>query len=156
MPSCNILGYASLLLSFRAGRGGISRCFSPINRISEDEGLAFLDTYYVTGKYTGSYFETIGAAQRMEKQFTGSDLYTLCTLSVDVPVAAGISILNDDDSTFNGLFGDIRNISIGSLSDTEFVTSLGQTQKHSSFGTGCAVTAMDSLNGGLGRPGQAI
>ena len=97
-----------------------------VHRISDAEGSEFLRAYYRPGGYTGAHFETIGAALGAQDQFTAADLYSVSTLSVDVPAQAGIAILGDEASTFNGLLQQIPNVALSSLSEDEFDEHLGR------------------------------
>lgn len=100
-----------------------------VHRVSEADGSAFLKEYYTDGYYTGSHFETIGAQAGTEDVFTAADLYSVSTLSVDVPAQAGIAILGTEASAFNGLLEQIPNLAIGSLSEPEFEKHLGPESK---------------------------
>lgn len=96
-----------------------------VHRISEAEGATFLKEYYTDGNYTGSHFESIGAQAGTEHVFTAADLYSVLTLSVDVPAQAGIAILGQEASAFNELLEQIPNVAIGALSESEFEERLG-------------------------------
>ena len=102
-----------------------------IHRVSDDEGVNYLKRYYLAdaGYFTGSEFERIGAAYGVEKRFTAADLYSVETLAVRVPARAGIAILGEESSAFNGLLEQIPNIAIGSLSESEFEKHLGLESK---------------------------
>lgn len=100
-----------------------------VQQVSDSEAAAFLTEYYVTRDYTGSHFESIGAKAGAENVFTAADLYSVSTLSVQVPARAGIAILGDEGSEFNGLLKQVPNIAIGSLSESEFEEYLGLESK---------------------------
>jgi hypothetical protein len=100
-----------------------------IQRVSDGDAVAFLTEYYVTRDYTGSHFETIGAKAGTENVFTAADLYSVSTLSVQVPPRAGIAILGEEAPEFNGLLKHVPNVAIGSLSESEFEKHLGLESK---------------------------
>ena len=105
--------------------------FNAIQRVSDDEGADYLKTYYLaeSGFYTGSEFERIGAELGVENSFTGADLYSVETLAVRVPARAGIAILGEESSAFNGVLEQIPTVAIGSLSESEFEKHLGLESK---------------------------
>lgn len=102
-----------------------------IQRVSVDEGVEYLRKYYFAeaGYYTGSEFERIGVEPGFENKFTAADLYSVETLAVRVPARAGIAILGEESSAFNGLLEQIPNVAIGSLSESEFEKHLGLESK---------------------------
>lgn len=102
-----------------------------IQRVSDREAIDYLSRYYLSeaGFYTGSEFERIGAEPGRENAFTAADLYSVATLAVDVPARAGIAILGEESSDFNGLLEQIPNVAIGSLSESEFEKHLGMDSK---------------------------
>lgn len=102
-----------------------------IHRVSNDEGVGYLKRYYFAEveSYTGSEFERIGAEPDVENTFTAADLYSVETLAVRVPARAGIAILGEESSAFNGLLEQIPNEAIGSLSESEFEEHLGLESK---------------------------
>lgn len=101
-----------------------------IHEVNEDAGIAYLREYYVTKKFTGSYFESLGARSGFDDSITGADLYALSTLDIKVPVRAGISILEEESTTFNGPLKAIpKELTIGSLSESEFEQHLGAESK---------------------------
>lgn len=102
-----------------------------IQRVSDDEGVDYLRKYYLSdaGFYTGSEFERIGAELGVENSFTGADLYSVETLAVRVPACAGIAILGEESSAFNGVLEQIPTVAIGSLSESGFEKHLGLESK---------------------------
>ena len=99
------------------------------HRVSDSEAAAFLTEYYVTRDYTGSHFESIGSKAGTENVFTAADLYSVSTLSVQVPPRAGIGILGEEAPDFSQLLKQIPNVAIGSLSESEFEAYLGLESK---------------------------
>lgn len=80
----------------------------------------------MTSKFTGSYFESLGAQDGTDSFITGADLYALSTLDIEVPVRAGISILENESAVFNDLLKAIpSDRRTGSLSASEFEQYLG-------------------------------
>lgn len=100
-----------------------------IHRVSDGEAAAFLSDYFVERDYTGSHFESIGAQAGTEDVFTAADLYSVSTLSVEVPPRAGIAMLGDEAPEFNGLLEQVPNVAIGALSESEFEKHLGLDSK---------------------------
>lgn len=101
-----------------------------IHEVTEKVGIAYLREYYVTGKFSGSYFESLGAQEGADDAITGADLYALSTLDINVPVRAAMSILEDEFAMFNGLLKAIpKDRTIGSLSTSEFEQHLGAESK---------------------------
>ena len=102
-----------------------------IHRVSDGEGVEYLKTYYLAeaGFYTGSEFERIGAESGVENRFTAADLYSVQTLAVRVPARAGVAILGEESSDFNGVLGQIPNVALGTLSESEFKKHLGLESK---------------------------
>lgn len=100
-----------------------------VRLVSDSDAAAFLTEYYVSRDYTGSHFESIGAKAGTENVFTAADLYSVSTLSVQVPPRAGIEILGEEGSEFNGLLKQVPNVAIGSLSESEFAEYLGLESK---------------------------
>lgn len=98
-----------------------------IHHVDEDEGLKYLKKYYLSDAefFTGSQFEQIGAEPGTENKFTVADLYSVATLAVNVPARAGLAILGNEAETFNGLLGEIPDVEIRSLTESEFETHLG-------------------------------
>ena len=97
-----------------------------IHDVTDEASTAYLREYYVTGQYTGSYFESLGAQDGTDNRITGADLYALSTLDIKVPVFAGISILENEPAIFNDLLKAIPNDRrLGSLSASEFEQYLG-------------------------------
>lgn len=100
-----------------------------VHRVSEADGSAFLKKYYTDGYYTGSHFESIGAEPGVENVITAADLYSVSTLSVEVPARAGIAILGNESSDFNELLEKVPHLPTGTLSEAEFEKHLGQESK---------------------------
>src|SRR5699024_10289740 len=97
-----------------------------VERASDEEGSEFLKAYYRPGEYTAGDFEALGAAPAAQNEFTAAHRYSVSTLSVNVPAQAGIAILGDGASDFNGLLQQIPNVALNSLSEDEFDEHLGR------------------------------
>ncbi|WP_211979098.1 DUF6308 family protein [Brevibacterium sp. W7.2] len=100
-----------------------------VHGITETDAADLLREYYAKGAYTGAHFESIGAEPGKENVITAADLYSVSTLSVNVPAKAGIAILGQDAATFTGLLDQIPNVGIGSLSEADFERHLGTESK---------------------------
>ncbi|SIJ87111.1 Uncharacterised protein [Mycobacteroides abscessus subsp. abscessus] len=100
-----------------------------VHGITESDAADLLRDYYAEGSYTGAHFESIGAESGTENVITPADLYSVSTLSVNVPAKAGIAILGEEASAFTGLLDQIPNVAIGSLSEAEFERHLGPESK---------------------------
>ncbi|MFF8892770.1 DUF6308 family protein [Brevibacterium casei] len=100
-----------------------------VHGITKSDAADLLRDYYAEGNYTGAHFESIGAEPGTENVITAADLYSVSTLSVNVPAKAGIAILGEGASVFAGLLDQIPNVAIGSLSEAEFERHLGPESK---------------------------
>ena len=99
---------------------------SAVDNISRDQGFAYIHQYFDPDQpFSGASFETLDAARSPANEFTGSDLYALECLAVDVPIAAGIDILGARAEEINELLAQIPNTALGSLSEEEFNHHLG-------------------------------
>lgn len=100
-----------------------------VHGITKSDAADLLRDYYAEGNYTGAHFESIGAETGTENVITPADLYSVSTLSVNVPAEAGIAILGEEASLFTGLLDQIPNVAIGSLSESEYERHLGPGSK---------------------------
>lgn len=99
---------------------------SAINNISVDQGITYIQTYFDSEQpYAGAFFETLGAEASPDNEYTPSDFYALMCLEVDVPIAAGLSILGEKASEINELLSQIPNTPLSALSEDEFEQHLG-------------------------------
>ena len=98
---------------------------SAVENIGEERALEYLKRYYTSGLYTGAHFESLVAGENLPGRFTAADLYAVSTLSVTVPVKAGIEILGSGATVFNGLLEEIPTTRISELSKDDFTEHLG-------------------------------
>lgn len=97
-----------------------------IDEIWKDTPLDLVRAYYCEqAPFNGAYFELLGSDDFHPNVFAAADLYAVSTLSVSVPIEAGISILQRDSKIFNDLLGEIPNKQLGHLSRQEFDKSMG-------------------------------
>lgn len=97
-----------------------------IESIPSDQGNAYIQKYFSPeAPYAGAFFETLGAEDSPDNVYTPSDFYALMCLEVDVPIAAGLSILGNDAETIRELLAQIPNTPLGSLTKAEFEQHLG-------------------------------
>lgn len=97
-----------------------------VNSISSSQGIFYAKVYFDPEKpYSGSFFDTLETDKSPANVYTTSDFYALMCLEVDVPIAAGLSILGEKAEEISELLSAIPNVPLGSLSEKEFERYLG-------------------------------
>lgn len=112
------------------------KIITALNKIPIHEGVDYLKEYYgLTGssypdnkpRYSGSYFELLDMdiTEQHPHRITGSDLYALTTLDIEVPRRAGIGILATEQAEITQLLEQIPDVKLQDLSRSEFLEHLG-------------------------------
>lgn len=105
----------------------LSTVLEVIDEVWKCAPLELIRPYYDSPRpFTGAYFELLGSDESRPDEFTAADLYAVSTLSVSVPIEAGIAILHSEAELFNNLLGQIPDRSLGKLSRQEFDAIMGQ------------------------------
>lgn len=98
---------------------------SAVESIPYDDAVRYLKSYYEPPEFTGAHFESLGAGDNPRDRITASDLYSVSTLSVTVPSAAGIQILGEESTTVSHLLKQIPTTELGALSKSDFDEHMG-------------------------------
>ncbi|GAB3193114.1 DUF6308 family protein [Nesterenkonia suensis] len=101
-----------------------------VTSIRDAQAREWAQTYY--GKngqaaYSGAYFEVLGARESDADRLSAGDLYATMCLSVDVPVAAGIDLLERESARVNELLGRIpSDRELRTVTCSEYAALLGK------------------------------
>lgn len=75
-----------------------------VREISEDQAREWARTYYGkngSAAYSGAYFELVGRKESEDSRISAGDLYAPMCLSVEVPIEAGVYILESNADKVN-------------------------------------------------------